>query len=72
MVIFCLGGAGISADVDDPDSSSSSDSDSIACFPLAVLDLGWAVLKRFNDEGRVSVSVALSFPFPFLDVDGLD
>lgn len=39
-VIFCLGGAGISADVDDSASdSSSSDSDS-TCLPFGALNLG--------------------------------
>jgi len=40
MVIFCLGGAGMSTDVDDSASdSSSSDSDSTR-LPFGALDLG--------------------------------
>lgn len=80
-MIFCFGGAGIdddeSSDSDSSESisSSSSDIDSGLIFDDFDLDLEvdvWAVWKRLREEGRVSESVALSFPFfDFLDV-GLD
>ena len=40
MVIFCLGGAGISADVDDSASDSSSSGSDSTCLPFGALDLG--------------------------------
>jgi hypothetical protein len=72
IVIFCFGGAGISFEEDEDESSdssesiSSSSSDSGSGFDLD-LDLvgGWEVWNRLSDDGRVSGSVARSFPFPF-------
>jgi hypothetical protein len=82
-VIFCFGGAGISLEEDEDESSdssesissSSSDSGSGSAFDLVDFDLvgGWEEWNRLSDDGRVSGSVARSFPFPltFLDDDAL-
>jgi hypothetical protein len=73
-VIFCFGGAGISLEEDEDESSdssesiSSSSSDSGSGLDLDFevdLEGGWEVWNRLSDEGRVSGSVARSFPFPF-------
>lgn len=72
IVIFCFGGAGISFEVDEDESSdssesrssSSSDSGSGLDFDFDLVG-GWEVWNRLSDEGRVSGSVARSFPFPF-------
>ena len=78
IVIFCFGGAGMLLD-DEEESSDSSESSSISesdsgsglDFDFDVVVGGWEVWNRLSDEGRVSGSVARSFPFPFdfLDVD---
>jgi hypothetical protein len=73
IVIFCFGGAGISFEEDEDESSdssesiSSSSSDSGSGLDLDFdfdLEGGWEALNRLSDEGRVSGSVARSFPFP--------
>jgi hypothetical protein len=81
IVIFCFGGAGISFEEDasessEPASESESDSGSGSGLDLDLVDfevdlVGWEVWNKLSDEGRVSGSVARSFPFPFdfLDVD---
>jgi len=79
IVIFCFGGAGISFEEDEDESSDSSESESSApsSDSGSGLDFGFdledgcEVWNRLSDDGRVSGSVALSFPFPFdfFDVD---
>jgi len=75
IVIFCFGGAGISFEEEaseSSDSASESESDSGSGLDFDfVLVGGWEVWNRLSDEGRVSCSVARSFPFPltFLEDD---
>ena len=66
-MIFCFGGVGISFEEDASESSESaseSESDSGSGLDFD-LEGGWEVWNRLSDEGRVSGSVARSFPFPF-------
>ena len=70
IVIFCFGGAGISfeeeaSESSDSASESSSDSGSGLDFDFVLVG-GWEVWNRLSDEGRVSGSVARSFPFPLI------
>ena len=75
IVIFCFGGAGISFEEEaseSSDSASESESDSGSGLDFDFdLEGGWEVWNRLSDEGRVSGSVARSFPFPltFLEDD---
>jgi len=81
IVIFCFGGAGISFEEDEDESSDSSESESSAPSSDSGsgldfdfdLEGGWEVWNRLSDDGRVSGSVARSFPFPliFLEDDAL-
>jgi len=70
MVIFCLGGAGMSVEEEVEDSASdalSSSFSSSSSWPFFVdLDFGWAVWNRLSEEGRAVGSTARSFPFPLL------
>jgi len=75
IVIFCFGGAGILLDDEDESSDSSesssiseSDSGSGLGFDFDLVG-GWEVWNRLSDEGRVSGSVARSFPFPLTFFD---
>jgi hypothetical protein len=69
IVIFCFGGAGISFEEEaseSSDSASESESDSGSGLDFDFdLEGGWEVWNKLSDEGRVSGSVARSFPFPF-------